>query len=61
MIGIALMLMVLGNQLVMAEKVLNRLFFPTELILENLILGFEFHVVLFYLVIKDFHLDSFFI
>ena len=61
MIGVALILLALGYQLVVTEKVLNRLFFPAELILENLDLGFKFDVVLFNLVIKNFHLDRFFI
>ena len=55
------MLRVLGNQLIVAEKVLDGLLLTAEFVFENFYFGFKFDIILFDLVIQNFHLDSFLI
>ena len=53
-----MLLVRLLDQLVVAEKVFDRLFFAAKFILYDLYLGFELHVVLFDLVVEHFHLEG---
>jgi hypothetical protein len=54
-----MLLVRLLDQLIVGEQVLDRLFFPSEFILQDLNLGLKLYVVLFDLVVENFHLKGF--
>ena len=58
MIRVSLMLLALCNQLIMTKQILNSFLLSTEFILQNFNFGLKFNIILFDLVIEDFHLDG---